>query len=75
MGRNRTQYVCGNCEKPAIALGLCRLHYNRLRRQLGVGRRVKVEPCFDGLPHAWANGVCRLCKCDRPRERWTTREE
>ena len=76
VGRPAVNDICNviGCDRNAKARGLCGSHYTAWRREQGFGNRVPVPRCEDGLPHAWANGWCRLCGCDKPRERWTTKE-
>lgn len=75
--RRRVNDTCtvNDCTRQAKARQLCGSHYNAWRRANGQGNRVPVPRCDDGLPHAWADGWCRLCGCDKPRERWTTKED
>lgn len=72
--RPRVNFEClqEGCNNPAKARGYCASHYNAFRRKvLGAGNRVPVPRCDDGLPHAWANGWCRLCGTDKPKDLWT----
>lgn len=65
------QQSCIECDKPRHARRRCVMHYHRYRRAQGYGCRVPVPRCDDGLPHAWANGWCRLCGVDKPKQLWT----
>ena len=59
--------VCSECGEQARARGLCATHYQRWRRTYtGKGKRRSMGVCIDGKPHAWGDGICRICGVDRP---------